>query len=284
VNERGRIDLATKAADEHFDQFHVVFVFTFPDFFTKFGSGEDPARFAHEDAQEREFAGGELDFAAASEEFIVRQVEDEVGNLELERWGFRKPAAESADSCHQFLHGKRLCQIIVGPESETIHSIGQFTARRQNQNPAVNMGLAQAAQNLKTINSREHDIEHDQVEPSFAGGPESGLSVVNNDGVVAGGNQSARDMAGKPDFIFYDEYMHGRVSYALGEKGCELDSSSSAQKGRLAKSYRLVTFDSVLIHRETSLVFAAQDPRGKACKPIAIRLKLTLPCACGNNG
>ena len=56
MDERRRINFPAQPADKNLDQLHVVFVFPFPDAFAQFGAGKDPARFAHQDAEQGELA------------------------------------------------------------------------------------------------------------------------------------------------------------------------------------------------------------------------------------
>ncbi len=93
------------------------------------------------------------------------------------------------------------------------------------------MSLAQAAQDFEPIDSGEHDVEHDQVEPGFARGAQSRFSVVDDDSIVAGTAQGARDMAREADFIFYDQYVHGLSDLCTARNGAKRYFASARNRG-----------------------------------------------------
>jgi hypothetical protein len=64
------------------------------------------------------------------------------------------------------------------------------------------------------------------------------------------------------------------------EKWCEKILRSGEKQGRLAKGYRLVTFDSVLIHRQIALVFAFEKP-GASMQISRASILITSSCCCG---
>src|SRR5450432_661871 len=131
VDERRRVNLLAQPADEDLHQFHVVLVFALPDALAQFGAREDAARLAHEHAQQSLFSRRKVNLARAAVQFAVGDLQSKVSYLELD-WRFlRKAAAERAHSRYQFLHRKRLRQVIIRPESKPGYAIAHLAPRRQ---------------------------------------------------------------------------------------------------------------------------------------------------------
>ena len=144
----------------------------------------------------------------AAMQFIIDQVEREIRHLQLDRRLFGITAPKSGDPRDQLLHRKRLRQIIVRSEREPIHSIVQFTARRQDEDATIDMRLAQLAQDFKAVDSRQHDVEHNQLVSGLLRLAQSRLPLMHHKHVMPLRGQGPRDVPGKPNFIFHNEDMH----------------------------------------------------------------------------
>src|SRR5207237_8954942 len=100
---------------------------------------------------------------------VVRgQVEREIGDAQRDYWFLVITTANRWHARDQFTRGKWLGQIIIGPELQATHSIVDSAARRQQQYTTGEMVATQPSQKLETVDSRQANIEHDQVEWSLA--------------------------------------------------------------------------------------------------------------------
>ena len=93
--------------------------------------------------------------------FMIRQIESEIANAQVELRFFGKTAAQGANARNQFLHRKWLGQIIICAQLQARHTILELTAGREHQDAARNVARAQATQDFKPVHSREPNIEHD---------------------------------------------------------------------------------------------------------------------------
>src|SRR5215471_21832959 len=109
-----------------------------------------------------------------------REVEREIGDAQREDWFFRIPTAKSAHASDQFAHGKWLRQIIIRPELQATHAIVDSAACGQQQYATGEMLSTQPLQQLETVNSRQTDIEHEEIERFLAHFVQRGLATVNH--------------------------------------------------------------------------------------------------------
>jgi hypothetical protein len=139
---------------------------------------------------------------------MVRHVESEIANAQIKRRFFSKTAAQSADTRNQFLHREWLGQIIIRAKLQTSDTILQLAAGREHQNAARNVARPQAAQDFEPVHSWQPNIEYNQIKRRFRGVAQGGLSIVGHDRVVAGLNQSCRDLSRQSNFIFNNQSAH----------------------------------------------------------------------------
>ena len=83
VNQRRITDLSSQPADEHFDQFCIVFVWMFPNTFAQLGTREDTGRLAHQHLQQHYFPRRKLDSFRAPVNIVSSQVQGEITNLKV---------------------------------------------------------------------------------------------------------------------------------------------------------------------------------------------------------
>ncbi len=77
----------------------------------------------------------------------------------------RRPTAEQrSHSCQQLGKGERLYQIVVRAQFEAPYALVHGIASRQEKHKGALTLLAQASENLPTIQTREHHIENDEIE------------------------------------------------------------------------------------------------------------------------
>ena len=141
-------------------------------------------------------------------QFIVGEIEREIGYLEFDGRLLGITATERGDPCHQFLHREGLRQIVIGSEREPVDPVVQFATRRQDQDAAVNMRFAEATQNIKPIDARQHHIQNDEFVAMLLRVGQGRLAIVHHHCVMTGVGECTGNMTGEANFIFNHEDVH----------------------------------------------------------------------------
>src|SRR5262249_12037667 len=92
------------------------------------------------------------------------QIELQVCSLQTEdvRW----PAApkQRTNACKQLRQGKRLDQVIIGPEVKAHNPIVNAVTRRQDKDRSLDAPLPESLQDLQAAATRQHDVQDDEIE------------------------------------------------------------------------------------------------------------------------
>src|SRR5581483_8862413 len=113
----------------------------------------------------------------------------------------------------QLGYGERLDEIIVGAQVETAHAIVDAVAGRQDQHRRVDPLLTKRLQDVEAAPSRQHDVEHDEVE-HFGARPEKPVFAVAGDRhLVVVARQRPGQHRGDFRFVFDDEDPHQEGCY-----------------------------------------------------------------------
>jgi len=153
-------------------------------------------------------AQGEFDSSRAAEHFMIRQIEIEIANAQVEWRLFSKTAAQGADTGDQFLHGKWFGQIIIRAELQARDTILDLGAGGEHQDTARNVARTQPTQDFKPVHSWQPNIEHDQVERRLRGIAQCGFTIVSHDRIMAGFDQRGSDLSRQSNFIFNNQSAH----------------------------------------------------------------------------
>ena len=140
---------------------------------------------------------------------VSRQIEREIANAQRHYRFLGITAPEGAHARQQFLHCKRLRQIIVSSKLQPGYSIIHSAARGEQQYTACEVLRAEALQHLEAIDSRKTDIEHDEIERRLSHFVQGGFAIVNCFRIVASLGQRTSDFPRHSDFIFDDQHTHG---------------------------------------------------------------------------
>ncbi len=181
----------------------------FPNAFAKLRAREDAAGLSHEDFQQHQLARRKLDASRAAVNIVSSQVEGEIANAQRHYRFLGITAPERARARHQFLHCKRLRQIIVSSKLQPSYSIIHSAARGEQQYTACEVLRAEALQHLEAVDTGQADIEHDEVKRRLSHFVQSGFAIVNCFRIVASLSQRRSDLPRHSDFIFDDQDAHG---------------------------------------------------------------------------
>src|SRR5947207_15758534 len=100
---------------------------------------------------------------------MIRQIESEIANAQVEWRLFSKTAAQGADAGDQFLHGKWFGQIIIRAKLQARDTILDLGAGGEHQDTARNVARAQPTQAFKPVHSWHPTGEHEQVDTGVRG-------------------------------------------------------------------------------------------------------------------
>jgi len=209
VNQRGIADLFSEPADENFDQLCIVLMRVFPNSLAQLRARKNAARLPHQDLEQHQLPRRKFDAFRATVNIVSSQVEREITNAQRHHRFLWVTAPEGAHARQQFLHCKRLRQIIVSSKLQPGYSIIYGAARGEQQYTACEVLLAKALQHLEAIDPGQADIEHDEVERRLSHLFQGGFAIVNCFRIVAGLGQRRSDLPRHSDFIFDDQDAHG---------------------------------------------------------------------------
>ncbi|MNH20796.1 hypothetical protein D3C79_805830 [compost metagenome] len=120
--------------------------------------------FLHQHREQLEADRVELEQAPLASDFEGVQVVTQVGNLQGTSPAALGAAQHGFDARSEFGQGERFEQVIVGAGAEALQAVVELVAGGQHDHRRIATGiLAQALAQGVTVDSRQHDIEHDQV-------------------------------------------------------------------------------------------------------------------------
>ena len=167
-------------------------------------------------------AGWQLDAALRVADTRVPRdaVEREPADLHRVLPVARQTASRRLQSYHQFLDEERLGQVVVGTEFQPLDAVAQFVARGQQDHRCGDAGRTQALEHRQAVAARQHDVEHDRVEPALVCALEAGVAVEAMHHLHAAGHQAGADELGEFRFVFDQQDFHAvAVAVAGGAAG-----------------------------------------------------------------
>jgi len=208
VHQRRQSNFFPQPSDKNLDELGVVFMFPLPNPFAQFDSGKDATGLAHENFEQRQLARRKIEVTAATMHFLADEIQGQVADAKRDLWFFRVTPPQCPHAGQQFLHGKRFGEIIIGAELQARHAIVQFAARGQDQDTMRHMFGAQSPQHFETIDARQTNIEHKEIEGFFLNFTQGGFTIMNDDGFMACLPERGSDVPGESDFIFNYQDVH----------------------------------------------------------------------------
>ena len=109
------IHFAAKIVDVHVDDVGQVVRSKFPDLLDNGGAGNGLALVAHQQFQQSEFLGAEIDVMSSAAHRVADAVDFEVFDVETRARGPASPAQHGANARGKFSKGERFRELIVRP-------------------------------------------------------------------------------------------------------------------------------------------------------------------------
>src|SRR5262245_8362400 len=256
-----RVDLAAEPGDIEVHDVGERGFAVAPNLSEDAGAREHAARRAHQQLEDGELLGGELDLLAAALDLEQIAIQHKIGNLQDIR-----PRSEIARSADQRLNaGEQLIEIegfgeiIVGADAQAFDLVLERVHGGQHQNGRVIALQAQALTDVIAVHVGQHQIQHDHVELSGLGEIDPLGSGGGDGDAVIFGAEPAIDEVGDPRLVFDQQDVHAAPSG--GEAG-------SATVTVVPSPKRL--FISILPLWASTMAFATGRPKPKPsslCSP-----------------
>ena len=119
---------------------------------------------AHQELEEGELPGGQLNWGVAPPDLVGLEIENEVGHLQPVGMAvLLLPPHERPQPGEELFEGERLGQVIVGASVEAGDAVMDLTARGEHDDRRLNAVLAEPAADLHAVLLGNHEIEDDGV-------------------------------------------------------------------------------------------------------------------------
>src|SRR5436190_9972761 len=163
------VDFIAQAEDEHVDNIRLGIEAVVPDVLENHGFGDDAPGVAHQEFEEREFAGLEFDLLAGASHFAGEKVEGQVGNGQAGRFGrFGGATNRRLDAGEQLGKSERLDEIIIAAGLQAFDAIVDGGFGTEDEDGNLDVLAAQGLHERKAIEFGEHHIDHGGVKGRVA--------------------------------------------------------------------------------------------------------------------
>src|SRR5690554_2537452 len=210
-----RVDLLAKVGDVDLDDARATPEVVAPDAVENLRLAHDGARVAHEEAQELELRGRQVDRAVSAVHFITELVEREVTDAHDGVGRTRDETGRATDEPTKprddLLEAERLGDIVIPARRETGDAFVEGVLRRQEQDRHVVAPAAGPLEHLEAIDVGQHDVEHDDVGVELADELDRRLAVARRAHVPALIAQRHRHELGERRLVVDHDRPHGRT-------------------------------------------------------------------------
>lgn len=210
------VDLRPQAADGDFHHVGVVVEVHVPDQRDDLRPGDDVAVAPHQQVQQGELLGRQVDPHPAAEGPVAAGVQLQVGDPQdvLHRC-LVVAAQQRADPRQQFGELERLDHEVVGAEIEAAHLVGQSAMPGEHHHPRA-AAFAQAAEQVPAVDAGQVDVEDHQFVRVLQGHVQAVDAIVGAVDDVAAFGQALVQVVGSLDFIFDNKDAHVRPYIKYG--------------------------------------------------------------------
>ena len=221
----GVVDLRTQATDRDFHDIGVAIEIHVPDQGNDLGAREHLTAAAHQQVQQGELLGGQVDALFAAVGAMTGRVQFEVVDLEDVRDArlFATPQ-ERADPGQQFGKLEWLDQIVVGAGVEAFQLVGQPAACGQHHHRGAAVA-ADAGEYSPAVDFRQVDIEYDQLVGRLRCHMQAVDTVGCNIDDITTFAQALVEIVGSFKLVLNDQDSHaldnlGEIDKEFSSRGC----------------------------------------------------------------
>ncbi len=166
--------------------------------------------------EQRIFLRRELDLLVAPIREVRDHVENQISALELRRLLRTRPAKDAPQPRSEFLEMKRLGEIVVGTEVESLYAILRRATSGEHQDRCGIPRIAQCAEHGIAVELRKHHIQHDGVEMIVHRQVQTRFTVGDGFHDVPFLFEATLDEARDLAFVFDNQYSHGPKIQTVG--------------------------------------------------------------------
>ena len=202
------VQLLAQVADVELDDVTAAAEVVAPDPIQNLRLGQHHLRVAHQEAEQLELGGGQVDDLVAPlnlvRVLVHAQVADNQARAARPSGRFRRPAPARAAGPN-LLEAERLRHVVVPAGGDPGDPVLQGVPRGEEEDADGRVLRAQASQHLQPVHIREHHVQDNHVRPELLGaahrlGPRPGLG-----GLPAVEGQHADQYVGQVRFVLDDE-------------------------------------------------------------------------------
>ncbi|MCY1428904.1 hypothetical protein D9M71_448030 [compost metagenome] len=165
----GVVDFGTQAADRDFHHIGVAVEVHVPHQRNDLGARQHFAALAHQQVQQGELLGGQVDTLAAAVSTVPTWVQLQVGDFQgIRLQGLVVTPQQATDTRQQFRKLEGLEHVVVGAQIEAFDPVREPAVGGEHHDPRAGVG-AQALQHGPAIELGQVDVENDQVVGLLAG-------------------------------------------------------------------------------------------------------------------
>ncbi len=169
----------------------------------------------HEEVEDGEFLGGQLDGRAVDLEGVRGRVEHDAARRQDGGAIGQVPPGERPDAGEQLAHGERLDHVVIRARLEPAHPVVDRVTGGQHQDRRAHLLLAELPADAQSIRSREHDVhDHDVVGRAEHGG-DALVPFVNDVDREPRLAEATLDAGGEPPVVLDQQHSH-ELQYPYG--------------------------------------------------------------------
>src|SRR5438132_5328311 len=158
------VDLAAQAPHQHLEHVGEWIMILVPHVSRDGCAVNDLAVMEHEELEQRELLGGELDRLPGATNALRLKINLQIRNAQRFRQRCSTPACERSDARQQLAERERFGQIVVGTYLEARDAVVNGVSRGEHQNRCRHFPRTQLPTKIEAAATRQHDVEYDDIE------------------------------------------------------------------------------------------------------------------------
>ena len=207
---KGVVDFAPYARDVHVN--HIiqrgVSYSDLPNVPGQHFSGNNCATVDEQIFEQLKFSPGKFEHRVATRDGVAPEIHLQISNLQHRRRVGIGTAMQSSDAGQQLRKSEGLEEVIVSAGIQASHAIVDRSLRSQDKNRHPVTVPPQFPQNLEPAQSRQHQVDENQIKWLSVEVLETGFAGVSGDHLIAISFQTLRDCGRELVFVFNEQDPH----------------------------------------------------------------------------
>ena len=202
------VEFVSQITDIDIDNVRFAVEVVFPYTIQNLLSAQQATLVLREKLQQCVFAPGEIDLNVIPPDAMGVEINPHAPEVEHRRLGLVRAPGECPDSRQQLFKSKWFGDVVIGATIERHQFAGKIVPRGQHDHADLASVLTKSAQDLKSIESRKHDIKENYVNLLGSGEQEPIFTGFRRKYLVTLSSQATGDHADQPRFIFNEQDSH----------------------------------------------------------------------------